>query len=153
MFFTFRHITYINRILKYRIFKARITSKFKLITTLLEALLPALTKYVFIQSLCKPQNKFVILIKGYQNFATSLCKRSIKILKISRLQFHRAQMKLNRISKVLSHGSSYKEFIWYMQMYLIVKSQVELFIGSNKLAASERLLRHHAREGKKQPQS
>ena len=40
-----------------------------------------------------------------------------------------------------------------MQMYLIVKSQVELFIGSNKLAASERLLRHHAREGKKQPQS
>ena len=40
-----------------------------------------------------------------------------------------------------------------MQMYLIVKSQVELFIGSNKLAASERLLRHHARERKKQPQS
>ena len=121
--------------MKYRIFKARITSKFKLITTLLEALLPALTKYVFIQSLCKPQNKLVILIKGYQNFATSLCKRSINILKISRLQFYRTQMKLiNRISKVLSHGSSYKEFIWYMQMYLIVKSQVELFIGSNKLA-------------------
>ena len=40
-----------------------------------------------------------------------------------------------------------------MQMYLIVKSQVELFIGSNKLASSERLLRHHARKGKKQPQS
>ena len=73
-------------------------------------------------------------MKGYQNFATSLCKRLIAILKISRLQFHYIQMILNRATFVLwflyiKNLCEIQGVYLIYQMYLIMTTRLSFLLG------------------------